>query len=225
MFATFRTLFAGASARAEDRVRDAFAIELIDQKVREAEANLAAAKTTLASLIQRKRAEERLLAGVDTRIDDLTRRATEALQGGREDLAERAAGTIAELENERRGRAATRDRLEARVLQLQSTVEAAHRRIVDLKQGATTARAIRREQAMQSRLTRTLAGTSAADEAETLIRRVTEADDPFEQGQILRDIDRGLSGDGIAETLEREGFGPATSSTGAAVLARLKSTL
>lgn len=225
MFATFRTLILGANARAEDRVRDAFAIELIDQKIREAESTLAAAKTTLASLIQRKRAEERMLAGLDTRIGDLTLRATEALRDGREDLAERAAGTIAELENEREVRRATLERLEVRVQQLRTTVEAAHRRIVDLKQGAIAARAIRREQAIQGRLTRTLAGPAAADEAEALIRRVTEADDPFEQGQILRDIDRGLSGEGIAETLSDEGYGPATRATRAAVLARLRATL
>ena len=36
MFKTLSTLIAGVNARSEDRVRDAFAIELIDQKIREA---------------------------------------------------------------------------------------------------------------------------------------------------------------------------------------------
>lgn len=44
MFRTLSTLIAGVSARSEDRVRDAFAIELIDQKIREAEAQLRAAQ-------------------------------------------------------------------------------------------------------------------------------------------------------------------------------------
>ncbi len=56
-FKTFSTLIAGVNARSEDRVRDAFAIELIDQKIREAEQSLNAAKATLASLIQRLRSE------------------------------------------------------------------------------------------------------------------------------------------------------------------------
>ena len=60
MLTTMRTLFLGASARAEEQVRDHFSIELIDQKVREAQAQLKAAKVGLASLIQRKRSEERL---------------------------------------------------------------------------------------------------------------------------------------------------------------------
>ena len=54
MFRTLATLINGANARAEDRVRDAFAIELIDQKIREAETSLKAAKATLATLIQRQ---------------------------------------------------------------------------------------------------------------------------------------------------------------------------
>ena len=37
MFKTLATLISGQNARAEDRVRDAFAIELIDQKIRESE--------------------------------------------------------------------------------------------------------------------------------------------------------------------------------------------
>ncbi len=42
MFATLRTLVTGANARAEGRVKDAFVIELIDQKIRESEAQLKA---------------------------------------------------------------------------------------------------------------------------------------------------------------------------------------
>ena len=46
MFKTLATLINGQNARAEDRVRDAFAIELIDQKIRESESSLRAAKST-----------------------------------------------------------------------------------------------------------------------------------------------------------------------------------
>ncbi len=44
---TLSTLITGANARAEDRVHDAFAIKLIDQKIREAETNLKAGKTAV----------------------------------------------------------------------------------------------------------------------------------------------------------------------------------
>jgi len=79
MFATLKTLINGANARAEDRLRDTYSIELIDQKIREADQNLKAAKLTLASLIQKQRNETRQIEGLQSRIDDLMARAAAAL--------------------------------------------------------------------------------------------------------------------------------------------------
>ena len=60
MFRTLKTLFDGAQARAEDQIcATVIAIEMIDQKIREAEASLKSAKLSLATLIQRERAERR----------------------------------------------------------------------------------------------------------------------------------------------------------------------
>ena len=98
MFKTLSTLILGANARTEDRVRDAFAIELIDQKIREAEDNLKAAKATLASLIQRQRSEEQQRSGLQNRVNDLTKRAKVALDAGNEDMAIEAANAIAQME-------------------------------------------------------------------------------------------------------------------------------
>ncbi len=223
MFSTLKTLIDGANARAEDRLKDTYAVELIEQRIREAEGNLSAAKLTLASLIQRKRSEVRLAKALDTRIADLTTRAREALAADRGDLAEDAASAIAEMENERTVRQNSIASLDNRIARLQVSVEAAHRRIVDLKQGAITARAVRYEHRSQSRLNRTLTKTSAADEAEALIKRVVDQDDPFEQSEILRDIERGLDGRNAADRLEDAGFGDKTRSTVASVLERLKS--
>ncbi len=221
MFKTLATLISGANARAEDRVRDAFAIELIDQKIREADASLKAAKATLAALIQRQRAEDRMKSALDTRIDDMTARARVAMTQGRADLVGEAAQAIATMENERTIRAETLRRLDHKVLRLRASIEAGHRRIIDLKQGAIQARAVRREQMIQSRLNTTNGGTSAVDEAEDLIARVLGRDDPFEQSEILREIDRDLSHDTLADRMADAGAGPATRTTARDVLARL----
>ncbi|WP_425071192.1 PspA/IM30 family protein [Sagittula sp. S175] len=222
MFGTLKTLIAGANARAEDAVRDQFCIELIDQKIREAEASLKAAKYSLASLIQREKAESRQVEALTSRTPDLMARAREALSAGREDLAQEAAQAIATLENEQEMRRQTVARLETRVLQLRQSVEAAHRRLIDLKQGAVAARAARREQDIQKRLGRHIAQDTAFEEAEALIARVLNRDDPFEQGQILRDIDAGLNQADVGDRLADAGFGPATRSTASDVLARLR---
>lgn len=222
MFEILRTLTIGANARAEERVKDAFAIELIDQKIRESEAQLKAAKGTLASLVQRQRSERRLLDALKTRISTMTGRASEAMDAGRDDMALQAAEAIATMENEAQLRQATADRLEEKSVRLQSSVEAAHRRLIDLKQGAVTARAIKREQMMQGRLRTTIANTAAADEAEELIARVVGRDDPFEQSEILAGIEADLNHSALDDRMAAQGFGPATKVTANEVLDRLK---
>lgn len=224
MLATMRTLFSGASARAEEQLRDHYSIELIDQKIREADGNLKAAKLGLASLIQRERSEMRQLEAVTSRITELTVRAKAAMAAGRDDMAGQAAQAIADMENERARRRETVRRLEARIVQLRQSVETANRRIMDLKQGAVSARAVRREQGIQKRLTRHLGGASAMDEADALIGKVLDQDDPFEQGEILNQIDRELDHRDIGERMSDAGFGPKGRSTAADVLARLKDT-
>ena len=224
MFKTLSTLILGANARAEDRVRDAFAIELIDQKIRESEEGLRAAKGTLASLIQRQRAEERQRAGLKTRITDLTKRAKEALDNDREDMAEEAARAIANMENELRLREETLDRLDQKVVRLKSSIETGHRRIIDLKQGAIQARAVRREQNIQMKMVKSGTVHAPTQEAEELIARVLGRDDPFEHSEILSDINHDLDGGNITDRMADAGFGAATRSTADDVLARLKSS-
>lgn len=222
MFKTLSTLIAGANARSEDRVRDAFAIELIDQKIREADGSLKAAKATLAALIQRQRAEDAQRAKLQSRIDDLSKRAKAALDDDREDLATQAAEAIAQMENELTVRTETLRRLDQKVLRLRTSIEAGHRRIIDLKQGAIQARAVRREQTVQMKM-HAANGSTATEEAEELISRVLGQDDPFEQAEILGQINRDLSHGGITDTLSDAGFGSATRSTADDVLNRLKS--
>ncbi|NVO57185.1 PspA/IM30 family protein [Rhodobacteraceae bacterium B1Z28] len=222
MFGTLRTLINGANARAEGSLRDTYSIELIDQKIREADQNLKAAKLTLASLIQKQRNENRQIEGLQSRVDDLMTRARQALADDRQDLVESAAQAVADLENELALRTQTVDRLEARILQLRHSVQAASRRILDLKQGAISARAVKREQSLQKRLNRHLGGDSPIDEAESLIARVMSQDDPFEQSEILREIDAGMDHTNLAARMEEAGYGPKTRATASDVLNRLK---
>lgn len=224
MFKTLSTLLNGQSARAEVRVRDAFAIELIDQKIRESDAGLRAGKATLASLIQRQRAEEQQHTALKARVVDLTGRATEALEKGREDMATEAARAIATMENELTVRHETLERLDQKIVRLGSSIEAGHRRIIDLKQGAIQARAVKHEQDIQMKMTKSGMSTNSTQEAEDLIARVLGRDDPFEKAEILADINQDLQGDSITNRMADAGFGAATRTTADDVLARLRST-
>lgn len=221
MFKTLSTLIAGANARGEDRVRDAFAIELIDQKIRDADSSLKAAKSTLASLIQRQRAEEAQRNTLQRRLSDLTDRAKSALDEDRDDLALQAAEAIAQMENELAVRTETLQRLDQKVLRLRTSIEAGHRRIIDLKQGAIQARAVRREQSIQMRISSTK-GASSVQEAEELIARVLDRDDPFERTEILSEINDDLNNTGLIDRMADAGLGDPTRSTAKDVLDRLK---
>lgn len=223
MFRTLTTLITGANARAEDRVRDAFAIELIDQKIREAEAHLKAAKGTLASLIQRQRSEDQHRQGLQTRITTLTNRAKAALAADNMHLAQEAAVAIAQMENELLIRTETLSRLDQKIMRLRTSIETGQRRIIDLKQGAIQAKAVRREQTIQSRMVGDT-GTGSVEEAEELIARVLQKDDPFERSQILAEINADLNHDTLADRMADAGFGPATRSTADDVLKRLNAS-
>lgn len=223
MFRIVDTLLRGASARAAEAVEDQFAVELIDQKIRDAQAGFRAAKMTLAGLMQRQKVEGRALEALGTRIADLEDRAAQALEADREGLAREAAGAIADLENERTTRRRTLDALDARVERLRHSLDRANRRIIDLKQGAISARAIDRERRAQRTLGRAIgSGSSHIEEAEALVARVMGADDPFEHDEILREIETGLDHSDIAERMAGEGFGKAMKTDADEVLNRLR---
>ena len=223
MFKTFNTLMRGSNARAHDRVRDHFAIDLIDQKIRDAEASLKGAKATLASLILRHRSETRQIEALDKRTIELTSRARAALEDSREDMATEAAQAIAQMENESCLRCETANRLETKITRLRHSIETANRRIIDLKQSAVSAKAVQAEQKMQARLSPGPVSQNSFEEAEELIARVMGRDDPFEQGEVLQEINAKLNHESIGDKLAENGYGQSTKSTAADVLSRLKS--
>jgi len=223
MFGTLKTLINGANASAEERVRDAYSIGLIDQKIREAQGSLKAAKLTLASLIQRQRAEEKLQSGLKSRIEEMMKRAQAAMDDGNEAMAGEAANAVAQMENELAIRTETIGRLDQKITRLRQSVETGNRRIIDLKQGAITAKAVKSEQAMQKRINSTLTARSSVEEAEELIAGVLNKDDPFEQAEILSEIDQGLDHTTLGDRMADAGYGQSSRVTGADVLSRLKS--
>lgn len=223
MLNLIKTLLDGASARAEDNLKDRFAIDLLAQRIRDAETGLAAAKQTLAALIVRQRAEQSGLDQLDRRIADLETRTLSALSANNEALAEGGASAIAELENEREVRRATVKSLGEKTLRMRLSVEQAHRRIVDLNQGMISARAIDAERKAQQRLNRSIGRTASINEAEELLARIKESSDPFEEAGILDEIDGELRHEAIRDRLAEAGHGPATKVRAKDVLERLKS--
>ena len=223
MFDLLSTLLKGSNAKAVEAATNHFAIDLLGQKIREAEAGVAGAKQALASLILRQRAEQKALDLLRSRKTSLEDRIRQALASNNAELAMEGASAVAEMENETSVRVETLIRLEEKVSRLRGSVEKAHRRVVDLRQGAITARAIDLERRSQHRLNHALGG-NAMEEAEALIRRVAEQDDPLAQAEIVEEIDNSLSHKTAEDRLAEAGFGPATKVRAEDVLARLRTT-
>jgi phage shock protein A len=222
MLSLIRTLLDGASARAEDGLKDRFAIDLLAQRIRDAEAGLAAAKQTLASLIVRQRAEQAGLDHLERRHSDLESRTISALAAGNNGLAESGAAAVAELENEREIRRATVQSLGEKTLRMRVSVERAHRRIIDLNQGMISARAIDAERKAQSRLVRSIGNSGSLNDAEEFLARIKGASDPFEEAGILDEIDGELRHEAIRDRLADAGHGPTVKVRAKDVLERLK---
>ena len=123
------------------------------------------------------------------------------------------------MENELTIRLETCYRLSQKVVRPRSSIESGHGRIIDLKQGAIQARAVRREQAIQTKLNSNIGRTSSTQEAEDLISRFMGRADPFEQSEILREIERNLGHETLTDHKSDQGIGASTRTTANDVLA------
>ncbi|MDG1456740.1 MAG: PspA/IM30 family protein [Pseudoprimorskyibacter sp.] len=224
MFKTFTTLFQASAARADAQIIDRFAPELIDEKIRQSEIQLNQAKRHLALLIQRKRSEDQQLSRLESTMADTENRAKAALTDGHEPLALEAAAAIATMENEIKQRQATVAQLEKQIQRLKANVQSSQRRIIDLRQGALSARSIHEVNKLQVKMGGSAASQTAAQEAQALIDRVMSQADPFEQAQILEEINQETDPNSLTDRLAKAGYGPATCTTTKDVMARLRST-
>lgn len=223
MMRTFNTILRAMNTRIEDKTKDRFAVDMLNQKIHDSHAGLKSAKLTLATLIKRQRLEEAQFVAISARINDLSERAEHALADGEENLALAAAGAIADLEDERTAREATKTAISARVERMQLSLERGTRRIADLRQAAITARVVDTERRGQQKIANTIAGSSDITQAEELVERILNQCDPFEEDEILTEIDNRLDGTATQDRLAQAGYGSRTKLTAADIMARLKS--
>lgn len=223
MFSTLVTILRGRSERARENLETANAAIIIEQKIREAQAGHDRAKRSLASLILRERNEARMLAGLQSRVDDLEARAREALDAGMEDLAGEAAQSIADLESEQKARQTSLTRTQQSVQRLRLLVEKCDRRLVELRQGLITAKAMEAERVTSSELRGDIAGVAAIVEGEQVLDRLLGSADSVEEMDVLDEINAELRGEDVVERLAAEGFGAPVKTHASDVLARLRS--
>lgn len=222
MFTTLKSIFVGRAARASRTMETQNAALIIEGKIAQAETAQESAKRALAGLISRTRMEEQALSALTRRMNDLEGRISEALSAGNDSLAADAADMLASLENEQTVRQATLQTSGDKAERLRLVIEKSHRRLIDLKQGLISARAIEAERASAQSLNGDVSAGSAIREGEAVLARLMASESPLDHMEALDEIDAQLSGETTLDRMAEAGFGAPIKVRGADVLARLK---
>lgn len=226
MFKTLITLVRGRAFDAEQRLADKHALAMLDQQMRDAAGALERAKRALAVAMAQDRQEGERLAATRRRIDDLEQRAVAALQGGREDLAQKAADTIAELERDAGAAQKARDYFASEIGRLERHVRKQGARLAELERGRRIARAAQAVRVSRAgRVESAPCYRSTLNEAEATLDRLRDQQAEAEAAEAALDtLDAGQDGESLSETMATQGFGPPTAPRAADILARLKQT-
>ncbi len=224
MFKTVVTLLRGRAFEAEERLADRHALSLLDQQMRDSALAIDRAKKALAVAVVQDRAEAQKTEAARARIAELESRAVEALQGGRDDLAQRTAEAIAALETDVQASETARRLFAAEIARLEAHVRRQSARFGDLERGRRLARAAEAVRvARRGRLEAPSFPQSTLSEAEATLSRLREQQTQACAAEAaLDDLDADAHAGDLNDRLAEEGFGPPTKPRAADVLARLK---
>jgi phage shock protein A len=224
MFKTLITLARGRAHDAEEQLVDRNALAILDQQMRDASASVARAKKALAIAMAQDAQEEQRLAATRRQTVDLEARAVAALQGGREDLAEQAAQSIAGLEADAAAAQKARDYFTVEIAKLRRHVGKMGARLAELERGRRVARAAQAvRHARRGRVEEAPCHQSTLTEAEATLARLRQQQSEAAAADCALDgIDASEDAETLTEKMSRAGFGPATEPRASDILARLK---
>lgn len=170
MFKTILTLCRGATHAAEQEFIDNNAHLLLQQQMRDAGKEVAAARQSVAVAIAQNRQEqvqhEKLLA----RLAELESRTLDAIAQDRQDLAREAAEMIALMEAERDASSEAQSQFADEIARLKANVQSAESKLRELQRGQRIADATSKTQKLRSRSPHT--GMSSLSEAEATLNRL-----------------------------------------------------
>lgn len=224
MFRTVVTLLRGRAFEAEERLADRHALSLLDQQMRDSALAIDRAKKALALAIAQDKAEAEKTDAARARIVELEGRAIAALEGGREDLAQKSAEAIAALEADAQASESARRLFADEIERLASFVRRQSARFADLDRGRRLARAAEAVRvARGGRLEPVSFPQTTLGEAEATLARLREQQAQACAAEVaLDEFDAGTRVGDLNDRLAEEGFGPPTKPRAADVLARLK---
>ena len=224
MFKTIVTLIRGRTFEAEERIADRHALSILDQQMRDAAASVDRAKKALAIAIAQDRGEEQKLAVARAQIAELEGRAVEALKGGRDDLAEKAAESIAALEADAQAAEKARAIFGVEIAKLERHVRNQSARLAELERGRRIARAAQAVRvSRRGRVEEAPCCQATLSDAEATLARLREQQTEACLAEAALDaLEAEPQAETLNEALADAGFGPPVKPRAADVLARLK---
>jgi phage shock protein A len=224
MLKIFTTLIRGAAAEAEDAVFDANAIRVLEQQLRDAAGAMELSRRELACAMAHRASEARAAEAVAARIAELELAAGQAIDGGRDGLAEQAAIVIAANEDELAQRKTAITRFDIDISRLRTLSDTGRQRLQELRRGLEMARAqeaLNRAGANGRRALKT--GTGALREAEATLAKIREKHaNGDDLAEAMDDLEAQASGRDLNDQLAKAGFGSNLKTKPGDILARLR---
>ncbi|MBO6730000.1 MAG: PspA/IM30 family protein [Maricaulis sp.] len=225
MFSTLMTVMRGEVRKTERQFERQNAITILEQKIEDATSAQAQAKQRLAGLILKERNDTRTLTSLRGQASELETRIEKALKSDLTALAEDAAGHLARLERDidRLEKSLARNQLA--VERLRRLIDAGQTRLLELKQGLSTAQSVAAERRTTADLSGDITGIAALVEGERVLTDFLDQPDVFEQMEILEEINAESAPDGILDRLAAAGCGTPSPHASDTVLERIRSRI
>ncbi|MDH5856725.1 PspA/IM30 family protein [Lampropedia aestuarii] len=217
------TALRGGAHEAGEAIVDSQALRILDQEIRDADADLRKSKEALAEIMAKEKlARSKLEKSVST-IQEYEGYAIKALEGNDENLALEVANKIASLERARDEEQAQADQFASSATQLRQAIAQADSHIKRLKQQADTVKATENVQRAQATVAERYSGSesrvqTALDSLERIKQKQAENGARL---QAAAELAKENSEDALDARLRSAGITPDAHSA-SAVLARLK---
>lgn len=195
------TAFRGKSTEIGEAIIDKNALTILDQEIRDADADIRNAQNSLASLMGKEKLASQELDGLKSTIRDLEAKATAALNANREDLALEVATRIGELESQLKLKTSAHGELQTGIARMRQDITKAQTRITGLRTQVDMAKA--RETVQKAQATASLASGQANGKLETAVASLNRLQKRQEERAATMEAHEELAGQASGNDLDR----------------------
>jgi len=222
IFSNIVTAIRGAATEVGEAIVDNQAMRILDQEIRDADAELTKSKDALVNLMAQKKLAGDKIAALERQISEYEGYAMQALNKGEEALATDIANKIAEFESELTQEREVAQNYAQAETQTKRSIHQAESNLKRLKQQVDTVKATESVQRAQTTIAARHSGaTSSMSTAMSSLQRIKQ--NQAEQAariEAANELDQGPQGD-FQSRLQAAGITPGSAS-GSSVLARLQ---